>query len=51
MGERRGETGRASGVRVGESMRFPMGCITVGREWARVMGGALGRAEVLWVRR
>jgi hypothetical protein len=51
FGDRRGDAGRASGMGVGESMRLPVGCMTVGREWARVMGGAVGRLEPLWERR
>jgi hypothetical protein len=51
LGERRGEAGRASSIGVGESLRLPDGCMTVGNEWARVMGGALGNADPLWERR
>jgi hypothetical protein len=51
FGDRRGDAGRASGIGEGESMRLPVGCITVGSEWARVMGGAVGRLEPLWERR
>lgn len=51
LGERRGEAGRASGIGVDESMRLPEGCMTVGSEWARVIGGALGKADPLCERR
>ena len=47
LGERRGEAGRASDSGAGESMRLLTGCMAVGSECARVMGGARGRAEVL----
>lgn len=51
LGERRGEAGRASGIGAGESIRLPEGCMTVGSEWARVIGGAFGNADPLWERR
>lgn len=51
LGERRGDEGLASGVGEGESERLPAGCMMVGREWARVIGGALSALEVLWERR
>lgn len=51
LGERRGDDGRAMGVGEGESERCPVGCITVGSECARVMGGALGELEPLCERR
>lgn len=44
-GERMGEEGLASGCGVGERESCP--CMTVGSEWARVMGGALSEAELL----
>jgi len=49
LGERSGEEGRAVGE--GDSVSWPVGCMTVGRECARVMGGALSSAELLCERR
>ena len=48
MGERRGE---ASGMGEGESVNWRMVCMAVGREWARVICGALSALEVLCERR
>ena len=50
MGERRGDEGRAKGIGEGERERWPLGFMTVGSEWARIMGGALSELE-LWERR
>jgi hypothetical protein len=47
FGDRNGDAGRASGIGEGESMRLLVGCMTVGSEWARVIGGAVGRLEPL----
>lgn len=41
FGDRNGDRGRASGSGDGDKVRFPNGCMTVGSECARVMGGAL----------
>lgn len=41
FGDRNGDEGQADGDGEGDSVRLPIGCITVGRECARVMGGAL----------
>lgn len=51
LGERSGEEGLAPGSGEGESESCPAVCITVGREWARVMGGALNEPELLCERR
>ena len=40
FGERKGEEGRSSGIGEGESVRRPVVCMTIGSEWARVIGGA-----------
>lgn len=39
LGDRSGEGGQARGIEEGERVRFPIGCMTVGSEWARVIGG------------
>jgi hypothetical protein len=49
LGERSGEDGRARGT--GESVWKPLGLATVGIEWARSIGGALSKLELLWERR
>lgn len=51
MGERSGDEGLASGIGEGESESWPAVCMTVGSEWARVMGGALREPELLCERR
>ena len=51
MGERSGDEGLASGSGEGESESWPAECMTVGSEWARVMGGALKEPELLCERR
>jgi hypothetical protein len=51
LGERRGDDGLASGSGEGESESWPAVCMTVGSEWARVMGGALKEPELLCERR
>lgn len=51
FGDRRGEAGRAKGIGADEGLRLPIGCMTVGREWARIMGGAFGSADPLCERR
>jgi hypothetical protein len=51
LGERSGEDGRASGVGEGDSVSCPVVCMTVGKEWALVIGGALSVAELLWERK
>jgi hypothetical protein len=51
LGDRRGEEGRASGSGEGESESWPAVCMTVGKEWALVIGGALSEPELLWERR
>jgi hypothetical protein len=51
LGERRGDDGRAMGVGEGDKDSRPVGCMTVGSECARVIGGALGELEPLCERR
>jgi hypothetical protein len=51
LGERSGDEGRANGDGDGESVSWPAECMTVGRECALVMGGALSEPELLWERR
>lgn len=51
LGDRRGEDGRASGSGEGERESWPAVCMTVGNEWALVIGGALNDPELLWERR
>jgi hypothetical protein len=51
LGERSGDEGRANGEGEGESVSWPAECMTVGRECALVMGGALSEPELLWERR
>jgi hypothetical protein len=50
-GERMGEPGLPSGCGEGERESCPAVCMTVGREWALVMSGALSEAELLCERR
>jgi hypothetical protein len=50
-GERRGDAGLASDCGEGERLSCPAVCMTVGREWALVIGGALSEPELLWERK